>query len=61
MSLRTDDNLALAVGFCAQTIVIHCPDTGFYSLAILTVVFKTEEGFGGWFVWGLFGFWRGLL
>lgn len=57
MSLKTmpDDNLVLSVGFWVQTIVIHCPDTCFYSLAILTVLFW------GWFVWGLFGFWRGSL
>lgn len=48
MSLETvpDDNLALAVGFCVQTIVIYCPDTCFYYLAMLTVLFKIEEGFG---------------
>lgn len=57
MSLKTmpDDNLVLSVGFWVQTIVIHCPDTCFYSLAILTVLFW------GWFVWGLFEFWRGSL
>lgn len=58
MSLKTvpDDNLALSVGFCVQTIVIHCLDICFYSLATLTVLLKIEEGLGD----GLFGVFLGF-
>lgn len=71
MSLKTvpDDNLALSVGFCAQTIVIHCLDTCFYSLAILTVLLKLRKVLGlvcvgsFWVLEGFFriGIWVGLL
>lgn len=48
MLLKTvpDYNLALSVGFCVKTIVIHCLHTSFYFLAILPVLFKIEEDLG---------------